>query len=104
MSSPSYNIDVDITTTKEQIGDIISVLESLNYMTNDVSRHIFPRLSNLSDSISKIREEVLKFERQSLAAYASYVKPGAYAFRRKSKKSTRKGKKSMRKTKRSARK
>ena len=101
MSSPSYNIDVDITTTKKQIGDIISVLESLNYMTNDVSRHIFPRLSN---SISKIHAEVLKVENQSLAAYASYVKPGAYAFRRKSKKSTRKGKKSMRKAKRSARK
>lgn len=99
MSSPSDNIDVDITTAKEQIGAIINVLEGLYYMTNDVSRHIFPRLSN---SISKIHAEVLKVENQSLAAYASYVKP--YAFRRKSKKSTRKGKKSMRKAKRSARK
>ena len=90
-----------IETKKEKLGYIIRVLNDLYYMTNHLSSHIFPTLFK---HIDKIYEDVLQLDQQTLAAYASYVKPGAYAFRRKSKKSKRKGKKSMRKAKRSARK
>lgn len=112
MSSPS-DIDVDqkIKTTKKQIVEIMTYLEGLKSMTDDLSRHIFPSIFH---HISNIYIEVLKADPVTLDATTSYVRkklqargdvyPPMHAFRRKSKKSTRKGKKSMRKTKRSARK
>lgn len=109
MSSPSDNIDVDqkIKTTKKQIVKIMTYLEGLKSMTDDLSRHIFPSIFH---HISNIYIEYLKADPVTLDATTSYVRQklqargDVYKFRRKSKKSTRKGKKSMRKTKRSARK
>ena len=115
MSSQSDNdVDQKIKTTKKQIVEIMTYLEGLKSMTDDLvlSRHIFPSIFH---HISNIYKEVLKADPATLDATTSYVRqklqargdvyhPPMYAFRRKSKKSTRKGKKSMRKTKRSARK